>query len=106
VHYRKFWIDNAIGYRILPSFSKTGQLWANPLYRWDILKKEGYDWWLRRIEHNLLLFDLTTWIDHFRGFVAYWEAPKGGKTAVKGTWLMGPSDFSPSYSDTSQAYRL
>jgi len=75
-------------------FSRTGQLWGNPLYRWDVLKKDGYAWWMRRIEHNLQLFDLLR-IDHFRGLVAYWEVPAGKKTAVEGDWVKVPSDFLP-----------
>ena len=59
-------------------FSETGQLWGNPVYKWDVLKEKRYDWWMRRIKHNLRLFDMVR-IDHFRGLVAYWE--------VYGVWL-------------------
>jgi len=75
-------------------FSKTGQLWGNPLYRWDLLKKDGYAWWLSRIEHNLQIFDFLR-IDHFRGLVAYWEVSVDKKTAVEGAWVKVPSDFLP-----------
>jgi 4-alpha-glucanotransferase len=74
-------------------FSKTGQLWGNPVYRWDVLKKKGYDWWIRRIENDIKLYDIVR-IDHFRGFVGYWEVPAGKKTAVKGIWVKAPAlDF-------------
>jgi 4-alpha-glucanotransferase len=74
-------------------FSKTGQLWGNPLYRWDVLKKKGYDWWIRRIENDIKLYDIVR-IDHFRGFVGYWEVPAKEKTAVKGKWVKAPAlDF-------------
>ncbi|HUI40026.1 MAG TPA: 4-alpha-glucanotransferase, partial [Methanothrix sp.] len=73
-------------------FSETGQLWGNPIYRWDMLRKEGYAWWLRRIGHNLQLFDMLR-IDHFRGLVAYWEVQAGKKTAVEGEWVKVPEDF-------------
>lgn len=70
-------------------FSETGQLWGNPVYRWDVLKEGGYDWWLQRIERKLKLYDFMR-IDHFRGLVGYWEVPAGEKTAVKGKWVKGP----------------
>ncbi len=70
-------------------FSATGQLWGNPVYNWEALKKTDYAWWLSRMGHNLRLFN---WIrlDHFRGFVACWEVPAGEKTAVKGKWASVP----------------
>jgi 4-alpha-glucanotransferase len=67
-------------------FSSTGQLWGNPVYRWDVLKKNKFKWWLQRIAHNLRLFDVLR-IDHFRGFVAYWEVPAGETTAIRGSWV-------------------
>jgi len=70
-------------------YSETGQLWGNPVYRWDVLKKTGYDWWVKRITYNLSLFDFLR-IDHFRGLVAYWEIPAGEKNAVKGKWVEVP----------------
>jgi 4-alpha-glucanotransferase len=70
-------------------FSKTGQLWGNPVYRWDVLKETRYTWWVRRFEHNLKLFDRVR-LDHFRGFVAYWEVPANEKTAIHGTWIDVP----------------
>jgi 4-alpha-glucanotransferase len=74
-------------------FSETGQLWGNPVYRWSVLKKSGYQWWTERIAHNLKLFDALR-IDHFRGLVAYWEIPAGEKTAINGRWVKVPvKDF-------------
>jgi len=74
-------------------FSEKGQLWGNPLYNWDTLKKNGFSWWIRRLRHSLSLFD-TVRIDHFRGLLAYWAIPFGDKTAERGTWRPVPSaDF-------------
>ncbi len=72
-------------------FSKTGQLWGNPVYDWDALQRTGFEWWMQRLEHNLRLFDMVR-IDHFRGLVAYWEVPARHKTAMRGTWVPAPSD--------------
>ncbi|MBN2059022.1 MAG: 4-alpha-glucanotransferase [Deltaproteobacteria bacterium] len=74
-------------------FSETGQLWGNPVYRWDVLKERGFDWWIGRIKHNLRLYDFLR-IDHFRGFVGYWEIPVREKKAVNGRWVEAPAwDF-------------
>lgn len=74
-------------------FSKTGQLWENPVYRWDEMAKDGYFWWRKRLENSLEKFDVIR-LDHFRGFEAYWEVPYGEKTAIKGSWSKGPGyDF-------------
>lgn len=70
-------------------FSATGQLWGNPLYRWDVHKKNDYQWWKKRIKATLKLFDYIR-LDHFRGFVNYWEVPAGNTTAEVGRWLPGP----------------
>jgi len=72
-------------------FSKTGQLWGNPVYRWEVLKETRYAWWLKRLRHNLACFDGIR-LDHFRGFVAYWEVPAGEKTAQNGQWVKAASD--------------
>jgi 4-alpha-glucanotransferase len=72
-------------------FSATGQLWGNPLYRWDILKERKYDWWIQRVGHNLRLFDIVR-IDHFRGFVGYWEIPSTENNAVNGEWKEAPAE--------------
>ncbi|MBI3471562.1 MAG: 4-alpha-glucanotransferase [Candidatus Solibacter usitatus] len=70
-------------------FSATGQLWGNPLYRWDVLAASGYEWWIERLGAALSLVDLLR-LDHFRGFAAYWAVPAGETTAVNGRWLRGP----------------
>ena len=74
-------------------FSATGQLWGNPIYRWEELKRRGYQWWVERIGQNLKLFEFVR-IDHFRGFVAYWEVPVGKRSALDGYWVEAPAvDF-------------
>jgi 4-alpha-glucanotransferase len=70
-------------------FSETGQLWGNPLYRWDAMQQDGYSWWLARIRYALEQFDLIR-LDHFRGFEAFWEVPAGSATAQAGRWAAGP----------------
>jgi 4-alpha-glucanotransferase len=70
-------------------FSKTGQLWGNPQYRWDVLESTEYAWWTARFRGALQQFDLLR-VDHFRGFEAYWEVPATAKTAVSGRWVKGP----------------
>jgi 4-alpha-glucanotransferase len=71
-------------------FSETGQRWGNPLYRWDVLAKDGHDWWIKRFRATLALVDIVR-IDHFRGFEAYWEVPASEPTAVIGQWVPGPN---------------
>ena len=70
-------------------FSETGQLWGNPLYRWKVMKQNGYQWWLNRIRAGLRLYDYVR-IDHFRGFAGYWEVPATEPTAINGRWVRGP----------------
>ena len=70
-------------------FSSTGQLWGNPVYDWDYLKKNGYKWWIQRFGMNFLLFDLIR-IDHFRGLIGYWEVPAEHETAEHGYWQPVP----------------
>lgn len=70
-------------------FSATGQLWGNPIYRWDVLEKRGYGWWIERLRATLALVDLVR-LDHFRGFEAYWQVPGGEPTAINGEWVKGP----------------
>lgn len=72
-------------------FSKTGQLWGNPLYRWKVHQADGYHWWLNRLSAVLRLVDIVR-LDHFRGFAAYWEVPFGEETAVNGRWVPGPGE--------------
>lgn len=70
-------------------FSATGQLWGNPLYRWDYHKKTGYQWWITRLWYSFQLYDVLR-IDHFRGFDEYFSIPYGDKTAINGHWEKGP----------------
>lgn len=71
------------------AFSESGQLWGNPLYRWEYHKATGYDWWIRRIKHAYELYDVVR-LDHFRGFDEYFAVPYGDVTAVNGKWEKGP----------------
>ena len=72
-------------------FSKTGQLWGNPLYRWDEMARSGYAWWINRVKTALRLMDIVR-LDHFRGFEKFYQIPAGAETAVDGTWVKGPGD--------------
>lgn len=94
VHPQRFKLDGAkkpVAVAGVPPdyFSATGQLWGNPVYDWEELRREGYAFWLDRLAHNLALFDIVR-IDHFRGLVAYWEVPSGETTAVNGRWVEAP----------------
>ena len=71
------------------AFSASGQLWGNPLYRWDYHKQTGYDWWVHRMQHCMKLYDVVR-IDHFRGFDEYYAIPYGDPTAEFGKWEPGP----------------
>ena len=70
-------------------FSPTGQRWGNPLYRWDVLKKTGFAWWVSRIRRSCQLYDIVR-LDHFRGFEAYWSVPAEEETAINGEWVKAP----------------
>jgi len=72
-------------------FSETGQLWGNPLYRWDVHEQTNYTWWTERLEHAFRFFDLVR-IDHFRGFASYWATPAGAVDAKGGKWMPGPGE--------------
>jgi 4-alpha-glucanotransferase len=72
-------------------FSKTGQRWGNPLYRWDVMKERGYEWWIQRLRWATQNFDYIR-LDHFRGFDQFWEIPASDPTAVNGRWVDGPRD--------------
>jgi len=75
------------------AFSEDGQLWGNPLYRWDRMLQDGFGWWIRRLEAAGDLYDVVR-IDHFRGLEAYWSVPFGAATAKEGKWVKGPGmDF-------------
>ena len=71
------------------AFSDDGQLWGNPLYRWDYHRHQNYDWWVSRMKHCYELYDVVR-IDHFRGFDEYYSIPYGDETAVNGHWEKGP----------------
>ena len=71
------------------AFSEDGQLWGNPLYRWDRHAQEDYSWWIRRLAAAGKLYDVVR-VDHFRGFEAYWAVPYGDTTAKNGKWIKGP----------------
>jgi 4-alpha-glucanotransferase len=92
---RRFWHLNEDGTPALQSgvppdyFSSTGQLWGNPIYRWDELEGDQYRWWVERIRATFTMFDVVR-VDHFRGFQAFWQVPGGDTTAVNGTWMPGP----------------
>ena len=70
-------------------FSKTGQLWGNPIYDWERMRTDGFSWWIRRIQAMFRMFDIVR-LDHFRGFVAAWEVPGENKTAEHGEWVSAP----------------
>ncbi len=70
-------------------FSATGQLWGNPLYRWDVHAENGYNWWMARMRSVFSLVDVVR-LDHFRGFAGYWEIPAEEETAINGRWVPGP----------------
>ena len=72
-------------------FSATGQLWGNPIYRWDLLAADGYQWWIERFRASFALFDMVR-LDHFRGFESYWEVPASETTAMHGRWVEGPGE--------------
>ncbi len=70
-------------------FSATGQRWGNPLYRWDVLRAQGFDWWVQRIARSCQLYDIVR-LDHFRGFESYWSIPAEEQTAIHGKWIKAP----------------
>jgi len=82
-------IPNAVAGCPPDYFSATGQLWGNPLYRWDYHKSTGYEWWLKRLAHCYELYDVVR-IDHFRGFDEFYAIPYGMPTAETGEWRKGP----------------
>ncbi|MEO0970432.1 MAG: 4-alpha-glucanotransferase, partial [Cyanobacteria bacterium J06639_18] len=72
-------------------FSETGQLWGNPVYNWEALQEQDFNWWIKRFEAMLEYVDIIR-IDHFRGFEAFWSIPQGEETAVNGEWVKAPGD--------------
>lgn len=71
------------------AYAVTGQLWGNPLYRWDVIAQDGFRWWIERLRRTFALFDFVR-LDHFRGFADYWAIPAGAATALGGRWERGP----------------
>jgi 4-alpha-glucanotransferase len=82
---------NRLGMAGVPpdAFSEDGQLWGMPVFNWEALKENNYDWWIQRLRKNIELFDLVR-LDHFRAFAGYWEVPAGEETAKNGEWKPGP----------------
>jgi 4-alpha-glucanotransferase len=72
-------------------FSKDGQRWGNPLYRWDVMREQGYSWWIERMRWLTQNFDYIR-LDHFRGFSQFWEIEASEPTAINGRWVDGPKD--------------
>ena len=72
-------------------FSETGQKWGNPLYRWDVMQRNGFRWWKQRFRRSLDQFDIIR-VDHFRGFEAYWQIPADAPNAIDGQWIKGPGE--------------
>ncbi|MGV3599962.1 MAG: malto-oligosyltrehalose synthase [Dyadobacter fermentans] len=73
------------------AFSEDGQLWGMPVFNWEAIREQGYQWWIERLARNMEMFDLVR-LDHFRAFADYWEVPGGEETAVNGTWKTGPGE--------------
>jgi 4-alpha-glucanotransferase len=93
-HPEMFYLDNEGTPTVIAGvppdyFSKTGQLWGNPLYRWDVMASDGYQWWIERFRSTHGLVDIIR-LDHFRGFEEYWEVPGTDITAMNGRWVSGP----------------
>ena len=85
----QFFRDDAVAGVPPDAYAAEGQLWGNPLYRWDALQADGYRWWTERLRRTFELFDLVR-VDHFRGFSAYWAVPAGAPSALEGAWEPGP----------------
>ena len=74
-------------------FTPEGQLWGNPVYNWELMKENGYGWWMRRLRAAAQMYDVIR-LDHFRAFESYWAVPAREKNAIRGTWMKGPGmDF-------------
>lgn len=73
------------------AFSESGQLWGMPVFNWEAIRSQGYQWWIDRLARNMEMFDLVR-LDHFRAFADYWEVPGGKTTAVNGSWKTGPGE--------------
>lgn len=93
-HRDEFHFDEALQPTVIAGvppdyFSPTGQRWGNPLYRWEVMQRRGFAWWIERCKAAFGLYDVLR-IDHFRGFEAFWEVPASEPTAMKGRWVKGP----------------
>lgn len=94
-HREIFCLDEASGEPALMAgvppdyFSSTGQLWGNPVYNWEKLQANNFEWWVERFEAIFAYVDVTR-IDHFRGFEAYWAVKRGQETAMYGEWIKAP----------------
>lgn len=94
-HPETFCLDEATGEAALMAgvppdyFSNTGQLWGNPVYNWEKLQANNFEWWVERFEAIFAYVDVTR-IDHFRGFEAYWAVKRGQETAIEGEWIKAP----------------
>jgi len=87
-------------------FTDTGQLWGNPLYRWEDMKNYGYAWWKARIRGANMLYDAIR-IDHFRGFAGFWSVDAKEVTAINGKWIKGPgAEFIHALSDAAQGMEI
>ena len=81
-------------------FAAEGQLWGNPLYKWEVHKQSGYEWWIKRLSHAFRLYDVLR-IDHFRGFDEYYAIPYGSENAINGRWEKGPGiEFFKAFENT------
>ncbi len=94
-HRELFQLDEGLAPRFVSGappdyFSETGQLWNNPVYDWEAMRHDDFNWWTNRVKRMMTWFDSVR-IDHFRGFVAYWSVPAGEQTAAGGTWVEAPA---------------
>jgi 4-alpha-glucanotransferase len=95
-HPELFYLDSELNPEVVAGvppdfFSKDGQRWGNPLYRWDLMKARGYSWWVDRMRWVMQNFDYVR-LDHFRGYSQFWEIPANEPTAIHGHWVDGPKD--------------
>ena len=81
--------DDAVSGCPPDAYAATGQLWGNPLYRWDVIAADGFRWWVERLRRSFALFDFVR-LDHFRGFADFWAIPADAETAMEGHWERGP----------------
>lgn len=96
VHPELFRLDTGFSPQVIAGvppdyFSRTGQIWRNPLYRWEEHERTGFSWWIDRFRQNFSLLDIVR-IDHFRGLVAYYEIPAGARDAIAGRWVRAPAE--------------